>query len=73
MFKLIIIGCPTGKAWMDKAYLTNLAHQKAICSNAGTCDYNTNKCSCYTGFTGDACEKSNFLLFMYTINNIITL
>ena len=54
-----IIGeCPTGVAWTDKAYTTDLAHQEVTCSNAGTCDVTTGECTCFTGFSGIACQRS---------------
>ena len=30
--------CPEGFAWFDTPYAANIAHQRAECSNAGTCD-----------------------------------
>ena len=60
LFIPIYLGvCPTNIAWVDKAYGVEEAHQLAICSNAGSCDYSTGKCNCFDGFAGDACERSN--------------
>ena len=57
----IFVGeCPAGVAWADKAYGSNTAHQSVACSNAGVCDYNTGSCKCYSGFTGNACQRSKF-------------
>jgi len=30
--------CPSGTAWMGKAYAFNMAHKSAECSNQGICD-----------------------------------
>ena len=50
--------CPKGPAWADKAYATDLAHQAVECSNAGLCDRTAGICTCYPGFTGNACQRS---------------
>ena len=49
--------CPSGTAWADKAYATDLAHQSTECSNAGYCDRKTGNCVCYPGFSGSACQR----------------
>lgn len=49
--------CPAGKAWVDIPTATNTAHAQAECSNKGTCDRTSGKCTCFEGFTGDACQR----------------
>ena len=49
--------CPQGRAWFDEAISTTEAHQLATCSNMGTCDKSTGKCSCAHGYSGDACQR----------------
>jgi hypothetical protein len=39
----------------------NTAHQEKECSGRGTCDGVSGKCSCHIGYTGMACERSEFL------------
>ena len=49
--------CPKGPAWFDEASANDVAHGKAECSNAGTCDRATGLCKCLAGFTGAACHR----------------
>jgi len=49
--------CPMGRAWFDEAISTTEAHQLATCSNMGTCDKATGRCSCAPGYSGDACQR----------------
>ena len=49
--------CPTGPAWADKPDAVGAAHQLVECSAAGTCNRDTGLCDCYTGFSGDACQR----------------
>lgn len=35
-----------------------MGHNLAVCSNRGSCDTDSGVCSCTTGFTGAACERS---------------
>ena len=49
--------CPTGAAWSDFAYRTDLAHAPAECSNRGICERMSGTCVCMTGFGGSACER----------------
>jgi hypothetical protein len=35
-----------------------MGHNLAVCSNRGSCDTDSGVCSCITGFTGAACERS---------------
>ncbi|CAM9353183.1 unnamed protein product, partial [Pylaiella littoralis] len=50
--------CSKGLAWADKAYATDTAHGEVECSNAGLCDRSTGICSCFTPFTGAACQRA---------------
>lgn len=50
--------CPKGKAWGDIAIGTDNAHNDAVCSNMGLCDFISGTCACFEGFTGKACERS---------------
>ena len=50
--------CPSGPAWVDKAYRNDTAHQEVECSNAGRCDTSTGRCECFQGFSGAACQRS---------------
>jgi len=49
--------CPSGKAWGDVPTSANVAHALAECSNRGSCDRSKGICSCFDGFTGDACQR----------------
>lgn len=49
--------CPFGRAWFDEASDTDTGHAMAECSNRGLCDRSTGKCSCQTGFEGNACDR----------------
>ena len=51
--------CPFGLAWSDLAIGTDVAHQSAECSNMGTCDRTTGKCTCREGWEGKACERKS--------------
>lgn len=50
--------CPADKAWVDAATADNTAHALAECSNRGLCDRSTGKCSCFSGYEGDACQRT---------------
>ena len=50
--------CPMGDAWADEATAVDFAHAHfSVCSNRGTCDYNTGECRCQAGFEGRACQR----------------
>jgi hypothetical protein len=49
--------CPTGNAFASKASALNTAHGPMECSNSGYCDRSSGVCTCFNGFTGDACDK----------------
>ena len=49
--------CPAGKAWVDVPQSATQAHAAAECSAKGTCDRSSGQCTCFTGFTGDACQR----------------
>ena len=49
--------CPSGAAWSDKPSAATSAHAVVECSNAGICDRLKGECTCFTGFTGDACQR----------------
>ncbi|CAM9380098.1 unnamed protein product, partial [Ascophyllum nodosum] len=50
--------CPSGKSWGDVPSGPMTAHQEQECSNRGLCDRETGQCSCFDGFSGAACERS---------------
>lgn len=50
--------CPAGKAWVDVPTSASTAHFEAECSNQGLCDRSTGLCRCFSGFSGDACQRS---------------
>lgn len=51
--------CPNGNAWADvpTGSTSYYAHAKAECSNRGTCDRSSGKCTCFDGFTGASCSR----------------
>lgn len=50
--------CPSGTAWVDHATGDNIAHAALTeCSNMGACDRATGRCSCRSGFSGEACQR----------------
>ena len=42
---------------------SNTLHQLLECSGRGYCDSEQGKCTCLPGFTGEACQRSEFELF----------
>jgi len=49
--------CPTELSWFDYPSAQDTAHiTYDSCSRMGICDATLGKCTCYTGFTGQACE-----------------
>ncbi|OWZ11578.1 hypothetical protein PHMEG_00015376 [Phytophthora megakarya] len=50
--------CPFGNAWVQVPSATNAGHDLAECSNRGNCDYSTGHCTCYPGYEGKACERT---------------
>merc|ERR1719502_14537 len=51
--------CPYGRAWTDMPTATDTAHASMECSNRGSCDRTTGICTCYAGFTGEACQRTS--------------
>lgn len=51
-----IAACPRGPAFFDEPLTSTIAHQLATCSNNGICNKKTGRCSCRTGFFGEACQ-----------------
>ena len=39
---------------------SNTAHQEAECSGRGSCDASSGKCLCLSGYTGEACQRSEW-------------
>ena len=53
--------CPKGRAWVDEATATDVAHaEEVMCSNKGTCDLTTGVCTCQAGYEGLACHRREF-------------
>ena len=50
--------CLFGRAWGALVDGDNSGHPYTECSGNGECDRKTGECSCYDGFTGDACRYS---------------
>lgn len=50
--------CPADKSWFDVPTAANTAHANAECSDAGLCNRATGKCSCFDGYDGDACQRT---------------
>ncbi|CAM9879004.1 unnamed protein product [Phaeothamnion confervicola] len=50
--------CPSGKAWGGLPTSETEAHVEAECSNAGICDQITGECTCFSGFVGASCGRS---------------
>ena len=53
--------CPGGPAWTDVPTAAYVAHAAAECSNKGTCNRATGICQCYSGFSGDKCQRRDCL------------
>jgi len=51
-----LLDCPTGTAWFDEATSSTVAHQSALCSNGGLCDYEKGTCTCAPHLGGSACS-----------------
>eukprot|EP00600_Ochromonadales_sp_CCMP1393_P008969 CAMPEP_0174963692 /NCGR_PEP_ID=MMETSP0004_2-20121128/5468_1 /TAXON_ID=420556 /ORGANISM="Ochromonas sp., Strain CCMP1393" /LENGTH=1166 /DNA_ID=CAMNT_0016212339 /DNA_START=204 /DNA_END=3703 /DNA_ORIENTATION=+ len=50
--------CPKGRAWFHEPVVNEVAHDVLMeCSNMGTCDRTSGRCTCRTGFEGPACER----------------
>jgi hypothetical protein len=49
--------CPHDRAWVDVPTGEYTAHANAECSNKGICDPMTGFCTCFPGFTGNACQR----------------
>lgn len=57
--------CPYGKSWLSQPIKNNQRYQPRVeCSNMGSCDVNSGKCTCRKGFEGRACDRSMLLLFI---------
>lgn len=51
--------CPSGRVWWGDVTAVDTSHvATAICSNAGLCDYSSGTCSCFSGYSGTACDRS---------------
>lgn len=49
--------CPLGTSWVDIPSSPEEAHGLSECSSKGICDRSTGTCECFSGFTGDSCDK----------------
>ena len=52
--------CSFGPSWGDRAHAKDAAHSYTECSGHGDCDRKSGQCSCYVGFTGTGCARSEF-------------
>jgi hypothetical protein len=50
--------CPSDRAWADIPTSSTVAHAVMECSNRGTCNRQTGECTCFPGFTGQACQRN---------------
>lgn len=50
--------CPYARSWNDHASAEDSAHNLAECSDRGSCDRFSGRCSCDAGFSGRACDES---------------
>lgn len=50
--------CPAGKAWADVSDIEGDVHRVTECSGRGSCNRKTGMCECYTGFAGNACQRT---------------
>lgn len=51
--------CPYGPEISGVAYATDSAHPLVACSSQGTCDTDSGRCICRSGYFGSACEKTS--------------
>lgn len=52
--------CPSHASWTSTPLSDVLAHSVvAECSDMGVCDRSAGTCSCFEGFTGDACQRKS--------------
>jgi hypothetical protein len=51
------VSCPKHVPWFGPISNDNIAHDHKIeCSGRGTCNRDVGKCTCQSGFSGDACQ-----------------
>ncbi len=50
--------CPKGPSINGIPYATDTAHREMICSGQGSCDYSTGLCTCFDGFGGHNCGRT---------------
>ena len=57
--------CPYDISWIDKPDKNGEQHNYAECSSKGICDRSTGLCTCFSGYEGKACQRSNYnILFL---------
>jgi hypothetical protein len=49
--------CPLGPAWFSVPTGALTPHGLEVCSGAGRCSDTTGRCTCYAGFSGNACQR----------------
>lgn len=63
--------CPFGKSWATMPISDHKRYRPNVeCSNMGSCDLHSGKCTCRAGFEGRACERSKTYAINYSLSFI---